>query len=65
MCVLKDKSLIELVDMLDRAESQEDINRVVKEIVYRLYIPFGERTFEELLIEFGYRPIENDRKKGK
>ena len=57
-------SLVDLIDlMVENKDNQEVKNRIILEITYRLYVPFKDKTFEELLVENGYREIEN--RKGK
>lgn len=52
-------SLIELMIAMQEAEDQRLINRIALEITYRQYVPFtGDKTFEEMLVENGYRIIE-------
>lgn len=51
-------SLLDLVMAIEEAETQEQRNRIILEITYRQYIPFKDKTFEELLVENGYRVIE-------
>lgn len=48
----------ELADAIAQAETQEQVNRFVLELTYRMYVPFKGKTFEELLIENGYKVIE-------
>lgn len=55
----------ELVELIQETENQELINRLALEITYRLYVPFKSKTFEELLIENGYRIIEENKNKNK
>ena len=56
--------LVELIDlMVENKNNQEEMNRIILEITYRLYVPFGEKTFEELLVENGYKVIENRKRK--
>ena len=54
-------SLIDLIDAMQRAEDQELINRLALEITYRSYVPFKEKTFEELLVENGYRILDKEK----
>lgn len=54
-------SLLELVMSMQNAESQELRNRLIMEITYRQYIPFQDKTFEEMLVENGYRVIEKEK----
>lgn len=61
---IREVSLVGLIElMVANKENQEIVNEIAKEITYRMYIPFKDKTFEELLVENGYREIEN--KKGK
>ena len=61
---IRDMSLVDLIDlMVENKDNQEVKNRIIMEITYRLYVPFKDKTFEELLVENGYREIEN--RKGK
>lgn len=48
----------ELAEAIAQSETQEEINRFVLELTYRMYVPFKGKTFEELLIENGYKVIE-------
>ena len=48
----------ELVDAMAKAETQEQINRLALELTFRMYVPFKDITFEELLIQNGYKIIE-------
>lgn len=54
-------SLIELIMAMQEAESQKMINRLALELTYRNYVPFRDKTFEEMLIENGYRIIEKEK----
>lgn len=56
---------IELIMLLQEVESQELRNRIILELTYRMYVPFKDKTFEEMLVENGYRIIENDKNKNK
>lgn len=61
---IREVSLVGLIElMVANKENQEIVNEIAKEITYRMYIPFGEKTFEEMLIENGYRVIEKGNKK--
>ena len=48
----------ELAEAIAQSETQEEINRFVLELTYRMYVPFKGKTFEELLIENGYKVID-------
>ena len=54
---------IELIMLLQEVESQELRNRIILELTYRMYVPFKDKTFEEMLIENGYKVIEKDKNK--
>ena len=54
-------SLLELVMAMQNADSQELKNRLIMEITYRQYVPFQDKTFEEMLVENGYRIIEREK----
>lgn len=58
MKALYEMSLIELVMLAQEATDQELLNKIIMEITYRQYIPFKDKTFEEMLVENGYRVIE-------
>ena len=58
---LYEMSLIELIMLLEETQDQKLINRIVMEITYRQYVPFKDKTFEELLVENGYKIIEKDK----
>ena len=51
-------SLIELIMCMQEAKDQELINRLALELTYRNYVPFKDKTFEEMLVDNGYRVIE-------
>ena len=54
-------SLLQLIMVLQETEDQELKNRIIMEITYRQYIPFKDKTFEEMLVENGYRVIDKDK----
>lgn len=54
-------SLIELVMLSQETTDQELLNKIIMEITYRQYIPFQNKTFEEMLVENGYRVIEKEK----
>lgn len=58
MKALYEMSLIELVMLAQETTDQELLNKIIMEITYRQYIPFQDKTFEEMLVENGYRIIE-------
>lgn len=60
--MFKEFSLLTLSEMLKTAENNNDqymINSISFEIVTRIYIPFGEKSFDDLLLEYGYKPTRN------
>lgn len=54
-------SLIDLVLLMQETDSQELKNRIIMEITYRQYVPFKDKTFEEMLVENGYKVIDKDK----
>lgn len=52
---------IELIMLLQEVESQELRNRIILELTYRMYVPFKDKTFEEMLVENGYKVIDKDK----
>ena len=62
MKAIYEMSLIELVMLTQEATDQELLNKIIMEITYRQYVPFQDKTFEEMLVENGYRVIDD--KKG-
>lgn len=58
MKALYEMSLIELVMLAQETTDQRLLNRIIMEITYRQYVPFQDKTFEEMLVENGYRVIE-------
>ena len=61
MKALYEMSLIELMMAMEETTDQRLLNRIILEITYRQYIPFQDKTFEELLVENGYRVIEKEK----
>lgn len=53
---LKTAPLTKLMQLLNILEEQSQRNIVIFEIVCRLYVPFKDKTFEEMLLELGYEP---------
>lgn len=60
MKALYEMSLIELMMAMEETTDQRLLNRIILEITYRQYIPFKDKTFEEMLVENGYRVIEKE-----
>ena len=61
MKALHEMSLIELIMLAQETKDQKLLNRIIMEITYRQYIPFKDKTFEEMLVENGYRVIEKEK----
>ena len=58
MKAIYEMSLIELVMLSQETTNQELLNKIIMEITYRQYVPFKDKTFEEILVENGYRIID-------
>lgn len=65
MKALYEMSLIELMMAMEETTDQRLLNRIILEITYRQYIPFQDKTFEEMLVENGYRVIEKGKENNK
>ena len=65
MKALHEMSLIELIMTAQETEDQELLNRIIMELTYRQYAPFKDKTFEEMLVENGYRIIEKGKENNK
>ena len=65
MKALYEMSLIELIMLAQETTDQRLLNRIIMEITYRQYIPFKDKTFEEMLVENGYRVIDKEKGKDK
>lgn len=61
--------LINLLSSINEYELNEDFqaekNAIIYELTCRLYIPFMGVSFDELLLENGYKPIEPKKNKTK
>lgn len=58
-------SLLDLVMAAQETTDKEMLNEIIKEITYRQYVPFEGKTFEEMLVENGYKVKERHEKKRK
>lgn len=65
MKAMHEMSLIELMMAMEETTDQRLLNRIILEITYRQYIPFQDKTFEEMLVENGYRIIEKGKENNK
>lgn len=55
---LRTMPLNKLVESLYLITDSKMLNLVIYEIVCRIYVPFKDKSFDELLLEFGYTPIQ-------
>ena len=55
---IHEMSLIELFLAMSETDDPVLLNRLILEKTYRQYVPFQDKTFEELLVENGYRIID-------
>jgi hypothetical protein len=53
-------NLITLINEISKTEDQELKNILILEFTYRIYVPFKDKTFEELLIQNGYKVKEKE-----
>lgn len=62
---MHDMSLLELHIAMEEAinnnADQIIINLIALELTYRYYVPFEGKTFEEMLVGYGYRKIEKNK----
>lgn len=70
---LKTLSTVDLVNLLSTIDeyelndddSQAEKNAIIYELTCRVYVPFMGVSFDELLLENGYKPIEPKKNKTK
>lgn len=62
---IHEMSLIELVLTMSETQDPQLMNRLILEKTYRQYIPFQDKTFEELLVENGYNINYEPKRNGK
>lgn len=55
--------LVQLLEDSISNSNQQLTNMLAYELTYRIYIPEGEKTFEEMLYSFGYKTIEKEKVK--
>lgn len=60
---LKLASLPELIESMYMTEDQRILNIIAYEMTCRMYVPFGETSFEELLLKNGYVPLKDEKEK--
>lgn len=54
---LRTMPLNKLIELLYLVENQGQINLIAFEITCRMYVPFGDTSFDELLLKNGYVPM--------
>jgi hypothetical protein len=59
------KELINLMEVAAVTSDQSLLNKVAYEVTTRLYIPESEKSFDEMLVEFGYSLEESEPQKQK
>jgi hypothetical protein len=59
------KELINLMEVAAVTSDQSLLNKVAYEVTTRLYIPESEKSFDEMLVEFGYSLEESELQKQK
>lgn len=52
---------MDLAIAISDIQDQEMKNLLILELTYRMYVPFQDETFEEMLVRNGYR-IDKDKK---
>ena len=52
---------MDLAIAISETKSQEVKNILILELTYRMYVPFQDETFEEMLVRNGYRVIDKDK----
>ena len=57
---LRTAPLNKLIELSYTLESQDMLNIVYFEMACRIYVPFGEKSFDEILLELGYIPTKRD-----
>ena len=62
---IRNMTMLDLINQINEADSQEIKNLLIMEFTYRLYVPFKSESFEELLLKNGYIPLENQKQKKK
>lgn len=58
---IRNASLVELSNAIDEIKSKEELNIIIFEIACRIYVPFSEVSFDELLLSLGYLPKEQEK----
>ena len=57
---LRTTSLNKLIELSYTLEDQSMLNIVYFEMACRIYVPFGDKNFDEILLELGYVPTKKD-----
>lgn len=58
---LRTASLNKLIELLCTIKEQDKLNIIIYEITCRMYVPFKGKSFDELLLDNGYIPIEKNK----
>lgn len=58
---LRTAPLNKLIELLYILDTQDKLNIVIYEITCRMYVPFSNESFDELLIMNGYVPKEQNK----
>lgn len=59
---------VQLVNAIGAFEQQGDqamVNRIAKELAYRIWVPNSETSFEEMMRSFGYKEPEKPKTLGR
>lgn len=62
---LRTAPLTKLIELSYTLEDQAMLNIVIFEMACRVYVPFGEKSFDDVLLELGYTPKDIDKGKAK
>ena len=57
---LREMPTNKLIELLYILENQDQINIIAYELTCRMYVPFKDITFDELLLKNGYMPKEKE-----
>ena len=60
---LRTAPLNKLIELLYVLDTQDKLNIVIYEITCRMYVPFSDVSFDELLIKNGYVPKQPNKDK--
>lgn len=57
--------LINVIGVFEQQGDQSMVNRIAKELAYRIWVPNAETTFEEMMKQFGYKEPEKPKTLGR